>query len=266
MVSIFIALSKFHGGKMSNLVLVERTIFQSINGKGDVTAETYGIRVHNEQAGSFIDFVESRDALAAMTQQELIDVVCETDAVAAGMIASARKNGHPVVVDGEQVMLHPSVSLVPYEPEYSTVSPLRVDQDKRSVPALFDAAVVDGRVEFVDTSDALLEGVTREGLTFEEGLSYLRSHQFGTLEHRDMENLDYLFIREDGQLAFFCNSKTTVEICHDLSEFSPENDWEPSWTYLPGSEQSLLIDGVERFMAARTQEPINPAEILPSPK
>ena len=254
---------------MNNPVLLERTIFQSINGKGDVIGETYGIRVHNEQAGTFIDIVESFEALKAMSQQELIDLVCETDALAAGMIASARNNGHPVIVDGEQVMLHLSVSLVPYEPEYSTVSPLRVDQDpssvaKRSVPALFDAAVVDGRIEFVDTSDALLEGVTREGLTFEEGLSYLRSHQFGTLEHRDMESLDYLFIREDGQLAFFCNRDTTVEICHDLSEFSPENEWEPNWTYLPGSEQSLLVDGLERFMAARTQEPINPLpEALP---
>ena len=87
-----------------------------------MTGKTYGIRVHNDQAGTFIDFVESLDTLKAMTQQNLIDLVCETDAVAAGMIASARNNGHPVIVDGEQVMLHPSVSLVPCEPKYLTVS------------------------------------------------------------------------------------------------------------------------------------------------
>ncbi|WP_315921025.1 hypothetical protein [Mesorhizobium sp. SP-1A] len=132
--------------------------------------------------------------------------------------------------------------------------------------SIIEGTVVDGQVEFLDTSGMRIEGVYRENMTFEDGLSYLRSYQDGTLHHPAMENLNYLFIRDDGELAYLDFAKQEVEIIRDLAEFDEENEWPPDWYYLPVCEQALINDGLGTFERVKIQEPINPSVDLPSPK
>lgn len=131
---------------------------------------------------------------------------------------------------------------------------------------ILDASVSDGVVEFIDTTSVRLEGNLRENMTFKDGLSYLRSYQDGTLHHPDMENLNYLFIRENGDLAYLDFRKQEVEIVWDLNEFAEGNDWSPTWYYMPGSELTIIKDGIETLQKARIQEPVNPVDHLPVPK
>lgn len=131
---------------------------------------------------------------------------------------------------------------------------------------ILDASVSDGVVEFIDTTSVRLEGNLRENMTFKDGLSYLRSYQDGTLHHPDMENLNYLFIRENGDLAYLDFRKQEVEIVWDLNEFAEGNDWSPIWYYMPGFELTAVVDGTETFERAKTQDPINPMETLPFPR
>lgn len=137
--------------------------------------------------------------------------------------------------------------------------------NKQSPAIMIEASITNGRVEIIDTSSVRIEGNLREDMSFEDGLSYLRSYQDGTLHHPDMENVNYLFIRDSGELAYLDFAKQEVEIVRDLTEFAEANDWSPDWYYLPAYEQLVLNDGAETFERARTQEPINPEVNLPAP-
>jgi hypothetical protein len=135
--------------------------------------------------------------------------------------------------------------------------------EMEKIPAIIDASIMDERVEFIDTTGLRLEGNHRDEMSFEVGLSYLRSYQDGTLHHPDMEDLNYLFIRDKGEVAYLDFAKQEVEIVRDLTEFSEANDWSPTWYYMPGFELSVVVDGTETFERAKTQDPINPVENLP---
>ena len=112
--------------------------------------------------------------------------------------------------------------------------------------------------------EIISEGKPRDKMSFEEGLKYLRQYSGGTLGHRDMERLDFLFLRNDGSLAFCDWSENQkVEIITDLNEFSPDNDWDDQWCYLPASEFSILIDGEKIWEEIRA---VDPAPLsLPTP-
>lgn len=132
-------------------------------------------------------------------------------------------------------------------------------------PVVFEATITDGQVEFIDTTTMRIEGNHRDNMAFEDGLSYLRSYQDGTLHHPDMENLNYLFIRDNGELAYLDFAKQEVEIVRDLNEFAEGNDWSPTWYYMPAFELTIIKDGTETLERARTQEPTNSVEDLPTP-
>lgn len=96
----------------------------------------------------------------------------------------------------------------------------------------------------------------RENMTFLEALRFLRSNPDGTISHPTMEDLDFLFFRDDGSLAF-CDMQPNqeVEVITDLEEFSPENGWDSTWYYLPAYEFSFLKEGEEIWDEIRRVEP-----------
>lgn len=96
----------------------------------------------------------------------------------------------------------------------------------------------------------------REHMTFIEALNFMRSYPNGTIGHPAMEQVNFLFFRDDGSLAF-CEFQPNqeVEVITDLTEFSLENGWESEWYYLPACEFSLLKEGEEIWDEIRRVEP-----------
>jgi len=97
-----------------------------------------------------------------------------------------------------------------------------------------------------------IEGEYRENMAWYEALSYLRSHEFGMLGHDDMEKESFLFLKEDGVLAFYDSAKDAIELIENSDEFADPEVWDPSWYYLPGSEINLTVGGMEFWGSIRS--------------
>ncbi len=114
--------------------------------------------------------------------------------------------------------------------------------------------------------------------SFKEGLAYLRDHPFGTLEHPDMDILAFMYVKNDGNLAF-------VDVQHlghgkslrtekyvdtllsedELNAFADPETWDQSkFVYLQGTEMACRIDGIAWFDDLRADLSLTSSIALPS--
>lgn len=113
--------------------------------------------------------------------------------------------------------------------------------------------------------------------SFQEGLDYLRDHPFGTLEHPDMDMLAFMYIKNDGSIAFvdvehqtygktLRNEKFTDSLLSDddLKAFADPEIWDQSkFVYLDGTEMACRIDGIAWFDGLRADLSLSSSPGLP---
>lgn len=115
--------------------------------------------------------------------------------------------------------------------------------------------------------------------SFRDGLTYLRDHPFGTLEHPGMDLLAFLYIKNDGTFAFVDvhhsqHGKSlrteiyvdTVLSDEELKAFEEPETWEQSkFQYLQGSEMACRIDGIAWFNDLRADLSLTAIPVITSP-
>lgn len=58
-------------------------------------------------------------------------------------------------------------------------------------------------IEITPEGQISLEGDYKDNMTYKEALAYLSSYDFGTIGHPDMEDTNFIFVRPNGEFAFF---------------------------------------------------------------
>lgn len=115
-----------------------------------------------------------------------------------------------------------------------------------------------------------LEGeLYKEFKSFREALDYLARYPYGTIEHPDMSELAFLYMKNNGQLAFldadypYKGELSRVPVFRDailpediLNAFNDPNVWDQKeFFYRPGSEMAQRLDGVDWFDGLRADFP-----------
>ncbi len=108
-----------------------------------------------------------------------------------------------------------------------------------------------------------IEGNHNDFTSFKDALQYLRRYPYGTVHHEDMDNLAFIYLKNDGQLAFLGVEwegynvlspvfKDELLTEQDMDYFSDPDSWAPDrFYYLPGYEMSYRNDGVAWFDSLR---------------
>lgn len=88
---------------MTNLVFIERTIFQNVDEKGNHLDATYGFRIYTDYASAYDNNVLSLEELNKLSSEDLVARARELGDAAFDMIEFARVNGDPIIVDNKEV-------------------------------------------------------------------------------------------------------------------------------------------------------------------
>lgn len=107
-----------------------------------------------------------------------------------------------------------------------------------------------------------IEGAHNQFSSYQDAILYLRSHPFGTVEHRDMDDASFIFLDFDGTLHFYDGPKDEVEILDFEEELNDIDIWQPPFFYVPGSEMALTVMGIAGFDEMR-RSPLQAARQLP---
>jgi hypothetical protein len=88
---------------MSNQVVIERTIFQNVDEKGNFLDATYGFRIYDDNASAYDNYVGSLEELNKLSSEDLIERAISLGEAARDMIDFAKMNDEPVIVDNKEV-------------------------------------------------------------------------------------------------------------------------------------------------------------------
>lgn len=87
---------------MSIELQIVRTRFESLDEFGAITSTTFGVRIYDDFGCTYLNTIDSLDALTNMSPDELVDFASDGSEAAATMLSSTREaGGARLYVDGE---------------------------------------------------------------------------------------------------------------------------------------------------------------------
>ena len=87
---------------MSMEVQLVRTRFESLDEFGIVTSTTFGVRIYDDFGCTYLNTIDSLDALTSMSPDDLVDFASDGSEAASAMLSTIRgAEGVRLYVDGE---------------------------------------------------------------------------------------------------------------------------------------------------------------------
>ena len=84
---------------MGNRVHIQKTIFQNIDDDGNITSESYGIRISDDELSDYTNLIESKDELIEMNDADTLDLARSISNEASQLIRYAIDEDVPLYIN-----------------------------------------------------------------------------------------------------------------------------------------------------------------------